>query len=177
MVFLGGRLLSERLSVGVMPLPSNLKILSAERADARPILELQREAYRSEAILYEDWNIPPLIQTLPELEKEFEESVLLKAVLGDDIVGSVRARAMDGIVHIGRLIVAPTVQRRGIGGALLQAIESVFPAAHGFDLFTGSRSEGNIRLYQRHGYAVTHEKVLSPKVTLVFMRKSKAPEA
>lgn len=36
-------------------------ITIAGRDDAAAILELQRLAYQSEAELYQDWNIPPLI--------------------------------------------------------------------------------------------------------------------
>jgi hypothetical protein len=43
-----------------------------------------------------------------------------------------------------------------------------------FELFTGSRSEGNIRLYRRHGYEITRRERLSEQVTLVLMSKSVA---
>ena len=44
-----------------------------------------------EIYTYNDFDIsPPLLQTLEELTKEFSESIILKALLGDDIVGSVR---------------------------------------------------------------------------------------
>lgn len=148
-----------------------LSISEATLEDAEAILMLQREAYQSEARLYNDWNIPPLAQTLSELQEEFRNSVVLKAVSAEGIVGSVRARLVDGVVHIGRLIVSPAIQRQGVGSALLREIEALFPSAVRFELFTGSRSEGNIRLYGKHGYTITHEKVLSPGVTLVFMSK------
>ena len=44
-------------------------------------------------------------------------------------------------------MVHPQHQRQGIGGSLMQTIESMFPEASKFELFTGNRSEGNIRLY------------------------------
>ena len=72
---------------------------------------------------------------------------------------------------IGRLVVAPELQGRGIGSSLLKALEAQFPQARVFELFTGSKSEGNIRLYRRHGYVVTDTQQLSEQVTLVVMRK------
>jgi hypothetical protein len=66
------------------------------------------------------------------------------------------------------------ISSEGIGSALLRAVESAFPSTKQFELFTGSRSEGNIRLYERHCYIVTHRRDLSPNVTLVFMSKSNA---
>jgi hypothetical protein len=34
-------------------------------------------------------------------------------------------------------------------------LESSFPGLVKYELFTGSKSVANIRLYQRHGYSVT----------------------
>lgn len=148
-----------------------LSITRAEKEDASAILQLQLEAYQSEAQLYRDWSIPPLTQTLSQLLEEFTGSVILKATSGGCLLGSVRARAVEDVVYVGKLIVAPSAQRRGIGSALLREVESMFVCAERFELFTGSLSVGNIRLYGRHGYVITDEKVLSPSVTVVFMCK------
>jgi GNAT superfamily N-acetyltransferase len=117
--------------------------------DAPAILELQRQAYQSEALLYNNWSIPPLTQSLTQLRDEFPGAV----------------------AHIGRLMVAPAAQRRGLGSALLQEIERALPQVRRFELFTGSRSEGNIRLYRAQGYVLTYERVLAPSVTIVCMSK------
>ena len=53
-------------------------------------------------------------------------------------------------------------------------IEAVFAEAERFELFTGSKSSDNIRLYQRLGYRVCREENLSPNVRLVFMEKRKS---
>lgn len=147
------------------------RIETAVGDDAPAILALQKQAYESEARLYGDWSIPPLTQTIESLRDEFATSRVLKALDGSRLVGSVRAREADGVCHIGRLVVAPEFQGVGIGTRLLRSIEAGFPAAQRFELFTGSRSEGNIRLYQRLGYSHSREQVLSPAVTLVFMEK------
>jgi len=62
----------------------------AGSGDAGDILALQKVAYQSEATLYQDWTIPPLTQTLLEIEAEFETRIFLKAILEEGIVGSVR---------------------------------------------------------------------------------------
>jgi ribosomal protein S18 acetylase RimI-like enzyme len=150
---------------------SSVSIAQANREDAAAILELQKLAYQSEARLYDDWTLPPLTQTLESLLTEMSHSRTLKAKADDRLLGSVRAREEQGCCHVGRLIVHPDAQGQGIGTRLMQAIEGEFPRAARFRLFTGSRSEGNLRLYRRLGYRRTHDKVLSPAVTLVFMEK------
>ena len=150
---------------------AKLDISRATPADAAPILALQRLAYEAEARLYDDWTIPPLTQSLASLFAEIESTTVLKACVGEAIVGSVRARLAEQTCLIGRLFVEPQRQGQGIGSALLSAIEVQFASAAVFELFTGSRSEGNIRLYRRHGYAIAATQRLSDQVSIVVMRK------
>jgi len=147
------------------------QILPADISDAAEILELQKLAYQSEAVLYDDWSIPPLTQTLDEIKKEFDEMTFLKICDSGRLIGSVRASIHEGTCNIGRLMVHPEFQHKGIGTRLLLAIETEFPYARRYELFTGSRSEGNIRLYERLDYRIFHADRLSPQVELVFMEK------
>jgi ribosomal protein S18 acetylase RimI-like enzyme len=147
------------------------RIARAGEADATAILALQKRAYESEAMLYGDRTLPPLTQSIESLRAEFSSSVVLKAVEGETLIGSVRAREVDGTCHIGRLIVEPGRQGRGVGTSLMREIEAAFPAAGRFELFTGSRSENNLRLYQQLGYRRCREQALAAAVTLVFLEK------
>ena len=149
----------------------NIFIIQARAEDAAEILALQKAAYQSEATLYDDWYIPPLTQTLSEIEAEFETKTFLKAVYTDRIIGSVRASLDSGTCLVGRLIVHPDYQQKGIGILLMGKTESIFSHAERFELFTGTKSIDNIRLYRRLGYCDYREQDISPKVRLVFMEK------
>jgi GNAT superfamily N-acetyltransferase len=96
----------------------------------------------------------------------------LKATAQSTLVGSVRAKRSGEVCHIGRLIVHPDHQGRGIGTALLAAIEAAFPQSSTFEPFTGSRSDANIRLYRRCGYAVSGPGVCPSRLFLLFMNKA-----
>lgn len=150
----------------------DFKIVQADIDDTPEILELQKLAYQKEATLYNDWTIPPLTQTLSEIRAECENSVFLKAQWEARIVGSVRAIFESGTCKIGRLIVHPDYQRKGIGSLLMKSIEASFPNAKRFELFTGTKSADNIRLYQKLGYKKYHQQDLSQKVRIIFMEKS-----
>jgi ribosomal protein S18 acetylase RimI-like enzyme len=150
----------------------NVEIQTARVEDAAAILALQKLAYRSEGELYQDWSLPPLVQTQEEICAEFCGKTFLKAGCAGEIVGSVRAEQSGDTCAIGRLMVHPSCQRQGIGGRLMQAIEAHFPSARRYELFTGEKSAGNIRLYERLGYRIFRRERLSEKVMLVLMEKS-----
>ena len=140
-------------------------------SDAERILALQRLAYQSEARLYDDDTIPPLTQSLEDLRTTFRDHLFLVATVDGELVGSVRACPVDGTVQIGRLIVHPDYQKRGIGTNLMRQIEASFPSAKRFDLFTGHKSEGNLRLYARLAYREYRRETVTPQLTLVFLEK------
>jgi GNAT superfamily N-acetyltransferase len=146
-------------------------IVDAALEDAEAILALQKIAYEREARRYDDWTIPPMVETLDSVRGQIARHVVLKAVVDGRLAGSVRGVVTDGVCEVCRLSVDPALQRRGIGSALLQAIELRFPDIEAFELFTGNRSVENLRLYDRHGYRHARTKVLSPAVSLIFLRK------
>jgi ribosomal protein S18 acetylase RimI-like enzyme len=90
------------------------------------------------------------------------------------MVGAVRARIADGLLLIGRLSIAPDQQGGGIGSRLLDAVERRGAAAGATEaeLFTGSLSEANIRLYERLGYRESERVQEGDGIEQVFLRKS-----
>jgi ribosomal protein S18 acetylase RimI-like enzyme len=140
--------------------------------DAEEILALQKAAYASEGRFYNDLSIPPLTQTLEEMRTDFERQLVLKAVEEGEIVGSVRARMKEGRCLIGRLIVRPDRQGRGIGSRLMEEIEASFPQAESFRLFTGHRSEKPLHIYEKMGYEEYRTEYLHEDLTLIYLEKS-----
>jgi ribosomal protein S18 acetylase RimI-like enzyme len=139
--------------------------------DAAEILELQHLAYLSEAGIYNDYTIAPLVQTAEEIEADFRSRVFLKALKDGAIVGSVRARLDHDTCMIGKLIVHPDHQNRGIGTKLMNEIEGCFDQAGRFELFTGHKSERNLHLYRKLGYRIFRNEKISEQLTIVFLEK------
>ncbi|NGO68849.1 GNAT family N-acetyltransferase [Streptomyces boncukensis] len=158
----------------------SVTISAATEHDAEQILKLQYLCFQREAEICGDYGIEPLTQTLADLRRELDGCCVLVARLGEEVVGSVRGRVdEDGTARIGRLIVHPRLQRHGLGGRLLTAVEDRLAterAAKRYHLVTGSKSEGNLRLYRRNGYApVGTER--DRAVVLVAMAKDAAAYA
>ena len=146
-------------------------IKNAEWADLPEILQLQCIAYQSEADLFGSRDIPPLKQTLDEVIEEFNSGIILKMI--DDknnIIGSVRAKEIDGTVYIGKLMVHPDYQHKGYGTMLLSEMENRFPDKR-YELFTSTRSVDNIRLYQKLGYTTFAQKAVNDELEFVYMEK------
>jgi ribosomal protein S18 acetylase RimI-like enzyme len=130
-----------------------MEILRATLDNAEEILKLQKLAYQIEAERYNDYNIPPLKQTIEEIKKQFNTHIFLKAVSEGKIIGTVRAHEENETCYIGKLAVLPEKQNQGIGTALMREIEKCFTPKR-FELFVGSKSDNNIHLYQKLGYNI-----------------------
>ena len=146
-------------------------IEKAEKEDLEEILKLQYLAYQSEARLFDNMDIPPLKQTIEEVYDEFQKGTILKAVDdGGSIIGSVRAYEDGGTVYIGKLMMHPSKQGQGIGTQLLLEMEKQFPDQR-YELFTSTRSEKNIALYQKLGYKIFDEEQVTEELRFVYMEK------
>ena len=147
-----------------------VEIRKAEFKDLEEILMLQYLAFETRAIEAGTRDIPPLKQTLDEVKDEFKKGLFLKAVDGNRIIGSVRAREENGTVYIGKLIVHPEYRRNGYGTALLREIEQCYPGRR-FELFTGADDTDNLRLYGRNGYREFRSMEVNPHLTFVYLEK------
>jgi chorismate mutase/ribosomal protein S18 acetylase RimI-like enzyme len=163
--FVDLELASTRVADGVVIGP-------AAPGSAGEVLTVQRAAYLTEAQLYGDPGIAPLTETLAEVGEAVAAGGVLTATLGPRVVGVARGRVADGVLAIGRLAVAPDAQGRGVGTALVTALErSLGAQARRAVLFTGSRSEADLRLYRRLGYQEERRERISPAVELVHLGK------
>jgi GNAT superfamily N-acetyltransferase len=145
-------------------------IAKAERRDLPAILDLQKIAYQSEAVLLDNYEIPPLKQTLEDVSEEFEHGMILKGVLDGKIIGSVRASSDGHTCYVGKLVVSPEHQRKGYGTQLLLEIEKACPHPR-YELFTSDKSAGNLKLYEKMGYKSFQEKHVNPKLRLKKKKK------
>lgn len=156
----------------------NIEVKDVEREDLPAILALQKLAYQSEADLYPDISIPPMVQTIEELHREFAESTMLKVEIDGVIVASVRGSASQtGTAwtwSINKLMVHPQYQRLGIGGRLMAAMEETgkVKGCSRLELFTSQKSERNLTLYRKLGYKPFLEKRVNGHLTLVYLEKA-----
>lgn len=149
-----------------------ITIGKAKLNDLPEILVLQRLCYQSEADLVNDYSIPPLTQTLEDLEIEYAMGIIFKGLDTDTgrIIGSVRGHLVNNTLHIGKLMVHPDYQNRGIGKQLLNHIESNYPNVR-YELYTSNKSTKNIKIYESQGYRPYKKESVSEVLEMVFLEK------
>lgn len=136
------------------------------------LLELQYLAYQSEAAIYPNTTIPPMSQRLTELEAEFDQGTLfLAGYRGDRMVASVRGWLETDTASLNKLIVHPDFQRRQYGRYMMEAIEDELATAKRYELFTGHKSERNIRFYEEAGYRIFRIQKINEDLSLVYFEK------
>jgi len=91
-------------------------------------------------------------------------------------VAAGRAHIIHGAnaAEIGRLTVVPDLQGQGLGTSLILAIEERLPTdVQELRLFTGERSEANLRLYARLGYSEVEREPTPEGYALVHLCKAR----
>ncbi len=155
-----------------------LRVGRPDPEHAGEALTVQLAAYVREAQRYAAPDIPPLHETAAQLGADFARAdapdlIARAAWLGPRLVGSVRGRIDGDRMEIVRFTVAPDVQGRGIGRALLAAVHVAAPApVRCCWLITGARSADNIRLYTAAGYRVVGTSTDAVGVDLVRMERA-----
>jgi tRNA (guanine37-N1)-methyltransferase len=149
-----------------------VQVLPATADDAGEIHTLQLAAYVSEAKAYDDLSIPPMQEALEGSVERVSAGGVWKAVAGTRIVGAIHVAVDGSVARIGRLMVAPDWQGKGVGTKLLRVAEQTAPAGvTQYELFTGAESEGNLRFYRKAGYREVRTESHTAKVDLVLLAK------
>ncbi len=131
------------------------EIVEARASDAPELLVLQRACWVQEALSNDHLGIPALHESLTDVQEWLESWQVWVVRSGPRLIGAVRAQfiAQEDAWDIGRIMVAPDLQGRGLGRALLRHAESRAPGSvRRFKLFTGTGSEDNLRMYKKAGY-------------------------
>ncbi|MDR2302820.1 MAG: GNAT family N-acetyltransferase [Deltaproteobacteria bacterium] len=149
-----------------------MTIVKATLNDLPKVLSLQKLAYLSEAILVNNLSIQPLTQTLEEIEKEFSKGLILIKTdeKTGEIIGSIRAHEENGRVQVGKLMIHPDYQNRGLGTSLLKEIETYYKNKT-FELFTSGKSKKNLHFYLKNGYKEFKREKVTEEFDFVFLEK------
>ncbi|WP_459982769.1 GNAT family N-acetyltransferase [Nocardioides sp. AN3] len=151
--------------------------MPATRGDAGEILTLQRACWLAEAVDAQSFEIPALQEDLATVVAELDRWQTYVVRSAGRLVASVRGRLDDGpggerVWDIGRLMVAPDLQGRGLGRVLLEHIQAVAPIeATSFFLFTGAMAARNQRIYRKAGFRLRPDLEAPPLAVIMTKRR------
>lgn len=147
-------------------------IVPADVADAADILEVKLRAFAEEGRLCGSMAIPPLQEDLAAVERDILTHCVLVARIAGRMVGSARGTTSGTSCEIRAVCVDPAHQGRGIGAALLRAVELAHPDVARFELTTNTLVPGNVEFYERRGYQVVGRTQYTDRIVLAHLHKT-----
>ncbi len=147
-------------------------ILSAPDPAADPyfaaaLLDLQRTAFEIEAEFVGTRDIPPLQQDRVGLTGF--RGTWVVAWEGTDLVGAAAWRRGD-VVEIEKVMVHPSVHRRGIASALVSQIIERAPQSD-IVVTTGRDNAPGVAMYAKHGFVPEADEEVPPGIWLTKLRR------
>lgn len=149
-----------------------MEILKADRDDLQEILDLQYLAFQKEATILNDFDIQPLTQTIDQVEDEFNQGIILKAIdENGKIIGSVRGYTRENTFYMGKLIVHPSCQSQGIASSLVRHIEKLYKRFR-IEIFTNANNEHNMGFYNYLGFSVFDYETFENGFKFAYLEKN-----
>lgn len=155
-------------------LPEMLTFERATPADVDAMHALQMRAFEEEGRRCGTRDIRPLLELPASIAHDVQSQLALVAREGGTVVGCVRGLRAGTACTIRAMAVEPSMQGRGIGSALLRALEAALAGIERIDLTTNTAMEGNVPFYERHGYRVVERTRPGPGIELAHMTKAVA---
>lgn len=152
--------------------PDDVDVRPAQRSDAGELLTLQRACWAMEAEANPGVPLAALHETLADVEDWIDTWRTFVVRSAGRLVGAVRARGHDTGWDIGRILVAPDLQGRGLDQLLLECAEQAAPAdVATYALVAGTGSVENQRMYKKAGYRPRGMRLGTPEPGTVLLTK------
>lgn len=149
-----------------------VEITAAAPSDLPELFTLMRACWVQEARANTSLEIPALVESFESLSASLSTTTTWVARAAGRLVGSVRTEDHGDTWYIGRLMVAPDLQGRGLGRHLLGFAEETAPSGiRTFALTTGAGSEDNLRMYRKAGYRPAKEQTTLPGLVVDLVKR------
>ena len=138
----------------IQTLDFELRIVDHKNAGiSSQIHTIQQAAYTLESQLISYPNLPPLRQTITDIQTSLAN--FLACFTNGKIVGILVYEIFDNNIDITSLTVAPTHFRQGIANQLLTHLEAKHPKIPRFTVSTAKKNKPAIRLYKKHQFIIS----------------------
>ncbi|PYZ93936.1 GNAT family N-acetyltransferase [Salipaludibacillus keqinensis] len=146
-----------------------IKIINiSNRKHAKDVLNVQIPSYKVEAEIIDSYEIPPLKDTVYNLQNCDE--TFIGYYENKQLCGAISIKVVDDEVDIHRLIVHPKHFRKGIAQLLLNFIESKFKVET-IKVSTGSKNAPAVRFYKKNGFQNIKEVMVNKQLSITLFEK------
>ncbi|MFS3927973.1 GNAT family N-acetyltransferase [Priestia flexa] len=135
---------------------------------AKIILALQKRSYEVEASIIHNCEIPPLQETLLQLQQSKE--IFLGYYIEETLAGVISFKVLGKELDIYRLFIDPVHFKKGIAQKLLAFVEMNYSVTK-LVVSTASKNIPAIRLYQKEGFVEVRTTKINDELTLVHLEK------
>lgn len=139
----------------------------SDSTSAAEVHDLQRKAYRIEAELIGTEEIPPLKETLEQLQNSGE--TFIGCYIGDRLAVAVSFKKEGEVLDIHRVMVHPDFFRRGIAGRLMDHLEQ--RKYTGIIVSTGAANTPAVKLYEKLGFERQTDTVVGDGLVIANFKK------
>ncbi|WP_100372049.1 GNAT family N-acetyltransferase [Bacillus sp. FJAT-45037] len=136
---------------------------------AREVLHVQTPAYKEEARIIEYLDIPPLNDTVSDLQQSDE--TYYGYYIKEKLCGVISIKITNDILNIHRLVVHPEHFRKGISKQLLHHIEEDREGIQEINVSTGKKNIPAIKLYEQSGFKYVGEEHVNERLSLALFAK------
>ena len=153
-----------------------VRLERATKADAEAIWDMQVKAFAPLLEKYQDYDTNPANEKMDRVIARINHPAggFYKIVHGDMLAGAICAywKGSETEYWISPMFISPEFQGKGIAQSALRLIESTFPQAVTWELWTIREEERNLHLYEKMGYRkLGEEQILNEKASLVHYIK------
>ncbi|KGA98361.1 acetyltransferase [Alkalihalobacillus alcalophilus ATCC 27647 = CGMCC 1.3604] len=140
-----------------------------DKLQAETALKLQKAAYQVEAELTNFKQIPPLQETLEQLQqsKETYYGYFQRA----ELCGFITCKRTRGVLDIHKLVTHPRHFKKGIAQALLVYVEKEMDGLEIISVATGTMNEPAIRFYKKNGFKEVRKQVITEQFSMTHFNK------
>ena len=157
------------------------RLEKATEVDAEAIWDMQVKAFAPLLEKYRDYDTNPANEKIDRVTARINHpnGGFYKIVYGDMLAGAICTywKGSETEYWISPMFISPEFQGKGIAQAALRIIESMFPQAATWELWTIREEERNCHLYEKMGYRpLGDERILNEKASLVHYIKTTGAE-
>ena len=148
----------------------------AVEADVPVLFAMQLASFTPLLEKYQDYETSPAAETIGRLAGRVNnpQGSFYKILAAGQTAGAINVKwKEENRFWIGPLFVLPEYQGQGFAQSAICQVESLYPTAESWELFTLLEEQGNCYLYEKLGYRKTGKiKKLNNRATLVHYRKN-----